>query len=241
MKLAFLLLLAIALASIVDGHQYGVRLQDLNELTFRKDIWTKNVRDPPTTQLIYAGGNARRNATQVRLVKCVNTGDDWNCTANLDPVLNFTKLTINCEGATHSDDEYILPESCYLEYELNFMPIVQLGNITSPTKPVNLTNMTNLTNDTCPAFDNLTFWPFYELYNDSDTYPVFENLTFWSFDEFYDNPLMQSVMLWVLVVASVVFMFLCNCSCGKSDNDQKQVVDNEEDASESEESEELKM
>lgn len=204
MKLAFLLFFVLAFASTINGHQYGVRLQDLSELTFRKDIWTKIVREPPTTQLVFVGGNARRNMSQVKFVKCLNTGDDWNCTvSNLDPVLNFTKTSINCEGATHPDDEYILPESCYLEYELNYMPVVQLGNITKSTNPDNATEW-----DMCYDFDY--------------------NLTFWPFNEFTDDPDVQKVMLFSSVVTFTVLLFVCNCcNCHK----KRQVVDNAEDAS----------
>ena len=218
MKLAFLLLFVFALASIVNGHQYGVRLQDLPELTFRKDIWTKNVKDPSTTQLVFVGGNARRNVSQVKFVKCINTGDDWNCTVNnLDSVLNFTKTSINCEGANYPDDEYILIESCYLEYELNYMPVVQLGNITKITNVVNVT----AEKDMCYDFDfPSTIWPFNELSDDPDT---------------------QKVMLFTSVVFFVTLMFTFNCC--NCNNKKRYVVDNAEEASESDssENEEFKM
>jgi len=218
MKLAFLLFFVIALTSIVNGHQYGVRLQDTPELTFRKDIWTKNVKEPSTTQLVFIGGNARRNVSQMKFVKCLNTGNDWDCTVNnLDPVLNFTKVAINCEGANYADDEYILPESCYLEYELNYMPVVQLGNMTKSTRPVNTSNDTDMC---CDLDYDLSFWPFNELSDDPDT---------------------QKVMLFSSIVSFVVVMFTFNCC--NCNNKKRYVVDNAEEASESDssENEELKM
>lgn len=223
MKLAFLLLIAIA---CISCHQLGVRLEDLKELTFRKDIWTKNIRMPSSPQLIYAGGDARRNISQVRLVKCVNTDNDWNCTANLDPVLNFTKVSINCEGANHLDDDNILVESCYLEYNLNYFPVICLGN---KTKPTNITNTTNVT--ILPIFET--------------NYSFQCNGTFWPFNQLSDDPHTQQMLLLGTTFTFVVTLLICNCEKYNGDSDKKQVVDNAEDASSdserSEESEELKM
>lgn len=223
MKLTLLLCLTIALASSSLSHQFGVRLEDVKELTFRKDVWTKNVRDPPTTQLVFAGGNARRNTSQIKQVRCVNLGDDWNCTvANLDPVLNFTKVSINCEGATHSDDENVLLESCYLEYNLNFMPVVKLIDLTNTTP---LVNVTNDTDDTCLA-DNFT--------RDDIFYP---------FSELSDDPETQKIMLLTTAIALSLLILMCgNCNC---ESKKQYVVDNAEDASGdsegSDDAEELRM
>ena len=132
-------------------------------------------------------------------------------------VLNFTKTSINCEGATYPDDEYILPESCYLEYELNYMPIVQLGNITKITNVVNVT----AEKDMCYDFDfPSTIWPFNELSDDPDT---------------------QKVMLFTSVVFFVTIFFTFNCC--NCNNKKRYVVDNAEEASESDssENEEFKM
>lgn len=203
MKLAFLLVFAFALTSVVNSHQLGVRLQDIQELTFRKDIWTKNVRDPTTTQLVFVGGNARRNISQVKYVKCLNTSDNWNCTVNnLDPVFNFTMTTINCEGASYQYDEYILPESCYLEYELNYMSVIQLGNVTKSTNSVNVT----------------------------DSY-MYYDFTCWLFNDFTDNPDIKQDILFGSVASFVVVLLVCNCC--NCNNKKRQVIDNAEEASES--------
>lgn len=125
-----IILLLITLFAVY-GQYTGIRFQDIKEFTFRKDVWTSNVKQPSTLQLLFVGGNARRNISQVKTVKCVNNNNKWNCIPyNLNPVLNFSAMSINCEDVEYNE-EYVYPNSCYLEYTLNYMPDVKLEKQTN--------------------------------------------------------------------------------------------------------------
>ena len=44
----------------------------------------------------------------------------WECKSELPAGISLGETTVNCEGYSHPDDEYILRGSCGLEYELRW-------------------------------------------------------------------------------------------------------------------------
>jgi hypothetical protein len=135
----------IALLIVIVSFQYvyssdAVRLRDIQALTFRKNHLTTYRRSFPTNQLNCLWGDCQyRN--NINIVQCVNMGVNdngnvqWKCETQLPGYLSLGKTTVSCEGYNHAGDEFILKDSCALNYEL-----IKDYNYVQPINPYHNTN-----------------------------------------------------------------------------------------------------
>jgi len=116
---AVLLLLLVSLCCGLPSNSY--RLADVRGLTFRKGQETAGRRMAPIQQLRCVSGPCE---TKIKEVKCRNVGAgyngevQWKCEAELPKGISFSTINVNCEGYSSADDDYVLRDSCGLEYGL---------------------------------------------------------------------------------------------------------------------------
>lgn len=100
-----------------------IKLKDIEVLTFKQDYVTTSRRTSPIPQLKCIGGSAKC-AFRPDVIKCYNKGTtkdgniNWLCQAEINKNLHLDKIDINCEGYNHPKDEFILADSCGLEYTM---------------------------------------------------------------------------------------------------------------------------
>ncbi|PWN50677.1 DUF1183-domain-containing protein [Violaceomyces palustris] len=116
-----LLLASTARSQAYRGPHYGANRRILKSsikaLTFYQGKQTAYRRTSPLAQLTCLGKPCSRYQPDV--VQCVSVGDDqWKCTADLPPSIRMGRVEVSCEGWDHADDDYILKDSCALEYTL---------------------------------------------------------------------------------------------------------------------------
>ncbi|KAM7009811.1 store-operated calcium entry-associated regulatory factor [Tautogolabrus adspersus] len=118
---AFVLLMSVE--NILSWDQGGVLLKDVQVLTLYKDRYTTARRSSPVPQLKCVGGSAGCHAFIPDVVQCQNRGWDgvdvqWECKTDMDAAFRFGRLEVSCEGFSHPSDDFILPGSCGLEFNL---------------------------------------------------------------------------------------------------------------------------
>jgi len=105
----------------------AVHLQDVVVLSLTEGEYTYYKRHDPIPQLRCVGGDAAKNIQRPRTVQCLNVGNydsygnyvaEWVCEADLPQGVTFGKAQIKCEGINNDEDQYVLKESCGLEYTL---------------------------------------------------------------------------------------------------------------------------
>ena len=102
----------------------SILLSDIKALTLRKDLKTSHNRVPAVPQLKCVGGTAQR-LYEIDVLRCKNAGSSyrdedvqWTCTASLPSEFKLGSTDVICEGFSSSEDPYVLPGSCGVEYRL---------------------------------------------------------------------------------------------------------------------------
>ena len=98
-----------------------VPIREIDALTLQVGKMTTGRRSSPVPQLTCRGRNCQHAPSSVR---CRNAGWDgidvqWDCQAELDNIVKFGTIDVNCEGYEYPDDPNILAGSCGLEYTLD--------------------------------------------------------------------------------------------------------------------------
>jgi SOCE-associated regulatory factor of calcium homoeostasis len=120
----------------------------LSVLSFSVDQYTASRRGSPHAQLTCTGGSAA-GAFRVKLVDCYNIGLEhataggfssgvvpvWHCIPS--PAVSQARIAhpqITCEGYSYGGDEYVLKNSCYLEFELERVHDKDPANESAPDR-----------------------------------------------------------------------------------------------------------
>jgi len=111
------------------AHQ-RVLMRDVTAITLHKGEMTASRRVSAIPQLRCIGGGACNSNDQPDVVQCTRTGFDgrdaqWKCEADLEKTVRFGQVEVVCEGFDHPKDEFILKDSCGLEYELKYTKAAQ--------------------------------------------------------------------------------------------------------------------
>lgn len=97
--------------------------QHIRTLHFLKDSMTTRKRSEPVPQFECIGGNSQYKISEIESIRCMNKGwrhyIDWKCEDKLHENLEISNVNMICEGYDNDDDEYILFNSCQLQFNLN--------------------------------------------------------------------------------------------------------------------------
>lgn len=112
------------LSNMKNTNTQKINLNDIQQLTFKKNRYTTGFRTNPIKQLNCVGGNACDHQDQIDEITCYNNGLKnesviWKCNTNLSNDFTISDTTINCEGYTSEYDKFKLNGSCGLEYVMN--------------------------------------------------------------------------------------------------------------------------
>lgn len=117
----------------------AVHLQDVVVLSLNAGEYTHYKRHSPIPQLRCVGGDASKNIPHPRSAQCLNVGNydpygnyvaEWVCEAELPQGVTFGKAQVKCEGINNDEDQYVLKESCGLEYTLVYeKPAINLWDM----------------------------------------------------------------------------------------------------------------
>ncbi|KAI6646466.1 Store-operated calcium entry-associated regulatory factor-like [Oopsacas minuta] len=126
MQLLLALVMFIATSCYAQSHFDRILLQNVDSIVLREGQLTNSRRVSPIPQLRCVGGSAGCSSTpRPNLVICSNIGSQrqdvrWECEADFDQRYKFGRIQVSCEGYEHSEDPYILKDSCGLEYEIDY-------------------------------------------------------------------------------------------------------------------------
>lgn len=113
-----------------------IHISEFDSLTFYKNKMTTGKRSAPIPQLNCTKGSCQYS-NKVNTVQCTKTGVDtnkkpqWKCNTSLPNNLYLGDVDVNCEGYSKPNDEYILKDSCGLNYELKGSPTNYSSNSNS--------------------------------------------------------------------------------------------------------------
>jgi len=118
----------------------AVHLQDIVVLSLNQGEYTHYKRHSPIPQLRCIGGDASKYVKHPQSVQCYNLGNydpygnylaEWMCeTDDLPHDVTFGKAVVKCEGINSDEDQYVLKESCGLEYTLVYeKPSINLWDL----------------------------------------------------------------------------------------------------------------
>nr|AAW27513.1 SJCHGC00596 protein [Schistosoma japonicum] len=102
-----------------------VLLRNVDVITLHHDRLAESRKGYRLPQLKCVGGSGFKYPQYYpKVVQCYNRGFDghdvqWECKAELDKSVSLGSINVNCEGYDYPDDEFIVYDSCALEYELN--------------------------------------------------------------------------------------------------------------------------
>ncbi|PNS15863.1 Store-operated calcium entry-associated regulatory factor [Sphaceloma murrayae] len=109
----------------------AILLSKIKTLTLKNGKQTSHRRVSPIPQLQCIGGNAKKYASEVDVMRCRNVGSDydvndvqWTCEAKLPEDFKLGSTEVICEGYDSPDDPYVLKGSCGVEYKLQ---LTELG------------------------------------------------------------------------------------------------------------------
>mmetsp|Transcript_40764 Transcript_40764/g.161540 ORF Transcript_40764/g.161540 Transcript_40764/m.161540 type:complete len:196 (+) Transcript_40764:613-1200(+) len=104
-----------------------VLIDSISVLSFAEGMYTKGRRERPRPQLECIGGSAEKGGEHPHLMRCVNRGRpssgqeiQWECEALMDKNVYIDYIVVHCEGFSGPTDRFIVKDSCYLEYKLEF-------------------------------------------------------------------------------------------------------------------------
>ncbi|KAK4468900.1 hypothetical protein MN116_008060 [Schistosoma mekongi] len=108
-----------------EGKSRRVLLRNVDVITLHHDRLAESRKGYRLPQLKCVGGSGFKYTQYYpKVVQCYNRGFDgrdvqWECKAELDKSVSLGSINVNCEGYDYPDDEFIVYDSCALEYELN--------------------------------------------------------------------------------------------------------------------------
>ncbi len=110
----------------------AIHISNIPNLILYRGYKTSNRRVPAVYQLTCIRKNCPWYYNQPKEIKCENRGTDgvttnWKCTGKLRTGYEFGTLNVQCEGYRYKDDEWVLKDSCALEYEIVKTPRQPLG------------------------------------------------------------------------------------------------------------------
>ncbi|KAJ8907078.1 hypothetical protein NDN08_003560 [Rhodosorus marinus] len=115
-----------------------VLIDSISALSFAEGLYTKGRRERPRPQLECVGGSAEKGGEHPHLVRCVNRGRpssgrdiQWECEALMDKNVYIDYIVVHCEGFSGPTDKFIVRDSCYLEYKLEFGQGRSAGGMTT--------------------------------------------------------------------------------------------------------------
>ncbi|RNA16322.1 store-operated calcium entry-associated regulatory factor [Brachionus plicatilis] len=111
----------LALANTGPGDR--IKLSQIKSINLYKENLTNSKRNSPSLQLKCLSHSLMCHSYSPSFVKCINKGYPeanvkWECKADFGKRVKFGSHRVKCEGYDKPDDEYILANSCSLEYYL---------------------------------------------------------------------------------------------------------------------------
>ncbi|CEH13264.1 UNCHARACTERIZED [Ceraceosorus bombacis] len=94
-----------------------IRMESIRRLTLYADALTKGRRSKPIPQLTCEGEACEWARPDVVFCKSIG-GGDWKCEADLPTSVRLGRVEVSCEGWDHSEDPFVLKDSCALTYRL---------------------------------------------------------------------------------------------------------------------------
>lgn len=104
-----------------------IHMRDMEVLSFYSDGYTGTMRGQPIPQMTLLTSHVPRDVIPDEIV-CTNMGWDglnvhWDCKAELKESWNLVRPSISCEGWSGPGDEYVVPGSCAISYEMEYRPV----------------------------------------------------------------------------------------------------------------------
>ena len=103
-----------------------ILMKDMEVLSFYSDGYTGTMRGQAIPQMILLTPNVPVDAIPKEIV-CKNIGWDglnvhWDCSADMKNEWSLDNPIISCEGWSGPGDDYVVPGSCSISYELKYTP-----------------------------------------------------------------------------------------------------------------------
>lgn len=103
-----------------------ILMKDMEVLSFYNDGITGTIRGQPIPQMVLLTPGVPEHAVPKEIV-CKNIGWDglnvhWDCSSEMKSEWNIENPIISCEGWSGPGDEYVVPGSCSISYELKYTP-----------------------------------------------------------------------------------------------------------------------
>nr|XP_027199985.1 store-operated calcium entry-associated regulatory factor-like [Dermatophagoides pteronyssinus] len=98
-----------------------ILLENIDALTFESDRLAKTRRNQKIPQLkCIGGGNCNR--VKLEVAQCFNVGSnqsiEWECRGDMPSKYKLVQVNMSCEGYDSPQDQYILADSCALQYSI---------------------------------------------------------------------------------------------------------------------------
>jgi len=115
-------MIVLIIVATIFAQEAPIHIGNIQSLTLRANELTNYRRVAPVPQLVCTGYCSSTDLLP-KIVQCTNVGTDgakinWKCEADLDKRVKFGTLKVQCEGFHKTGDDWVLPGSCSLTYEL---------------------------------------------------------------------------------------------------------------------------
>nr|XP_027195506.1 store-operated calcium entry-associated regulatory factor-like [Dermatophagoides pteronyssinus] len=116
-----LMMINIVIVMMMVQENDRILLKNIDVLTFESGRLTKTRRNQSIQQLTCDGRYCNR--VRLKVAQCFNLGSngqsiEWECRADMPYEYRFRQLNLSCEGYDSPKDEYVLADSCGLQYTI---------------------------------------------------------------------------------------------------------------------------